>query len=112
MYALIRSLFRDLRPLMTDPAGWHEQEFLLEAFQALTQRILLQDEPARPARTLFREVRHLFPVHRHARVLEIIHVHLEAGDRLAESLEPFRHRRRGAFSRREEKAGSRPMQAA
>jgi hypothetical protein len=100
MYALIRSLFRDLRPLMTDPAAWPEQEFLLDACQALTQRILLQDGPARPARALFREVRHLFPVHRQERVLEIIRVHLEAGERIAESVEPFRRRHCEAFSRR------------
>jgi hypothetical protein len=100
MYALIRSLFRDLRPLMTDPAGWREQEFLLDACQALTQRILLRNAPARPARALFREVRHLFPVHRQAQVLEIIRVHIEAGERLSKSLEPFRRRRCDAFSRR------------
>ena len=99
-YALIRSLFRDLRPLMTDPAGRRDQAFLLDACQALTQRIVRQDGPARPARSLFREVRHLFPVHRQATVLEIIRVHIEAGERLATILEPFRQRRCGAFSRR------------
>src|SRR5688572_23916420 len=97
MYALIRSLFRDLTPLMTDSAGWREQEFLLDACQTMTQRILAQDAPARPARSLFREVRHLFPVHRQAKVLEIIRVHIEAGERFAESLEPFRQRRCGAL---------------
>ncbi len=100
MYALIRSLFRDLQPLMSQKTGWREQTDLLDACQALTQRLLLQDAPARPARTLFREVRHLFPVHHQARVLEIIRVHIEAGERLATCLEPYRNRRCEAFSRR------------
>jgi hypothetical protein len=100
MYALIRSLFRDLRPLMADPANWREQELLLDACQALTQRVLLGDAPARPARSLFRAVRHLFPVHRQERVLEVIRVHVEAAEMLASNLEPIRRRRCDAFSRR------------
>jgi hypothetical protein len=100
MYALIRSLFRDLHPLMIDPAGCREQSVLIDACQSLTQRILLQEAPARPARSLFREVRYLFPVHHQERVLEIIRVHVDAGERLAMSLEPYRHRRCEAFSRK------------
>ena len=98
MYALIRSLYRDLWPLMVDSASRQE---LLTACHAAVQRILLQESvPANPARSLFRDVRHLFPVRQQARVLEIIRVHVEAGERLARSLEPFRRRRCDAFSRR------------
>ena len=98
MYALIRSLYRDLWPLMTDSASRQE---LLTACHAATQRLLLQESvPANPARSLFRDVRHLFPVHQQARVLEIIRVHVAAGERLARSVEPFRRRRCDAFSRR------------
>ena len=98
MYALIRSLYRELWPLLTTSASRRE---LLTACHGAMLRLLSQENlSARPARSLFRDVRHLFPVDQQARVLEIIRVHVEAGERLAHSLEPYRRRRCGAFSRR------------
>ena len=117
-YALSRSLYRELLPRLTGPGKPHgtraDRLCLLETCEAAMQRLVFDpDACANPARSLFREVRHLFAIDAQAEVWEVVRFHVTAGRSLASRLESTLRRecqavtRQGTPCRREPTAGRR-----
>ena len=100
MKVLCRSLYRGLADLL-DGSDRADRLYLLRACEAAIRRIVLDDNPAAyPARSLFRETRHLFGVSEQARALAVIEAHVVAAQGYAERTADQRTRRCGAFSRK------------
>ncbi len=78
MYQFSRSLYRELAPDVCADRNVAESRCrLLHACEAAVER--LASDPhyfARPARTLFRDVRSLFPMSRQLRVYEVVERHM------------------------------------
>jgi hypothetical protein len=102
MHVLTRSLYRKLAPELSKPAARHAHGFLLDACDTATTRLLAGENlpGARPARSLFREIRHLFSIHDQEAVLAAIHAHVQSTLLVAASLEGMRGRPCQAFSRK------------
>ena len=97
MYQLSRSLYRELTPMLPssmdalDGQGRRDRHYLLESCETAVRRLVFEPETVgTPAKTLFREIRHLFPVDAQADVLRVVNVHTDAGrvlaDRMRQSL--------------------------
>ena len=103
MYQLSRSLYRELAPMLDETQSRPVDEtraYLLRVAERWTERVVLApDTCARPARTLFRDIRYLFPIEAQAEVWFIIQAHAEAGKRLAARLEGSLRRECPAFTR-------------
>jgi hypothetical protein len=104
MYALSRSLYRELVPMLKSPAetgaGRADRRHLLGACEEAIRRLVLQpDGCAHPVRSLFREIQHLFPLTTQVNALEIVRVHVEAGKALSARLEATLRRDCEAFTR-------------
>src|SRR5687768_3306436 len=117
-YGLSRSLYRELLPRLPDSGMAHgtraERRCLLETCEAAMARLVFDpDACANPARSLFREVRHLFAIDAQADVWELVRFHVTAGRSLASRLESTLRRecqaitRQGTPCRREPTAGRR-----
>ena len=105
VYRLSRSLYRELAPLLASARsarGEREQRArLLDACEVAMRRLVAQPRLyARPARSLFREIRHLFPVEAQASVWNAVSAHVEAGRTVATRAEEVRRRQCDAFTRR------------
>ena len=76
MYQFSRAVFRELSPLLgTDPHGCqfeHRRELLASCEAAFTRLATDRHYFARPTRTLFVDVRALFPMTRHMDVYRVI----------------------------------------
>ena len=105
MYALSRSMYRDLAPMLTRSAetagGRADRQHLLEASEQAIRRLILKpDTYAHPVRSLFREIQHLFPLTLQVEALEVVRVHVEAGRTLSRQLEGMMRRRCEALTKR------------
>jgi hypothetical protein len=120
VYQLSRSLYRELSTMLPSPNGAPEEErrrdrrYLLETCEAAVRRVVLKpDMCARPARSLFRDVRHLFAVDAQADVWRVVEFHIEAGHRLADRMQQTLRRecpavtRNGTPCQREPRPGQR-----
>jgi hypothetical protein len=116
MYALSRSLYRELSPLLTSAAGTRrngsERQDLLTACEETMRRLVLEpDTCADPALSLFRRIRHMFPLRAQRQALGIVQLHVDAcrllGDRFEASLkrECRALTRKGTPCRREAREG-------
>lgn len=80
MYQFSRSMYRELAgDVMSDRAarGSGDRARLLQACEAAVERVATDRHYfARPARTLFKDVRCLFPMSRQLRVYEVIERHM------------------------------------
>ena len=76
MYHFSRSLYRELAPLVTGGRGFAatdaRRQFLSSCESAFTRLATDRHYFARPARSLFNDVRFLFPMTRQARVYQVI----------------------------------------
>ena len=104
VYKLSRSLYRELVPLLADPRAPYderdERARLLAACELALGRLLVQPRLcAKPARALFREIRHLFPVEAQAGVWSAVQAHVEVARVAATRLEASRRRHCDAFTR-------------
>jgi len=117
-WGLSRSLYRELVPRLPDwgTAGRMrgDRRSLLEACEASMERLVFDpDACVNPARSLFREIRHLFAIDAQAEVWEVIRFHVTVGRSLASRLESSLRRecravtRQGTPCRREPTAGRR-----
>ena len=102
MHKLTRSLYRKLAPALAQPADRRAHEFLLDACDRTTNRVLMGEKlpGERPARSLFRNIRHLFSLNDQEVVLTAVRAHVQTTLLLAESLEGTRRRNCQAFSRK------------
>jgi uncharacterized membrane protein YccC len=105
MYALSRSLYRDLAPMLTHSVetaeGRADRQQLLTACEQSIRRLVLEpDNYAHPVRSLFREVQHLIPLTVQVNALEIVRVHVEAGRELSRQLQPMMRRECAALTKR------------
>lgn len=102
MHMLTRSLYRKLAPELAEPADRRAHEFLLDACDAATTRLFLGENlpGARPARSLFRDIRHLFSVTDQKAVLAAVRAHVQTTLLLAARLEGERRKDCQAFSRK------------
>jgi hypothetical protein len=120
VYQLSRSLYRELGAMLPtsvdelESRGRRDRQFLLEACENAVRRLALEPETcANPSRSLFREIRHLFPVDAQIDVWRVVSYHVEAGrilsDRIQETLkrECQAVTRSGDPCRREPRAGMR-----
>lgn len=118
MYALSRSLYRELVPMLGSSGGSEEgraeRRYLLSCCEQGMRRLVLEpDVCAHPARSLFREIRHLVPLGAQLSAWETVRVHVKAGHSLAASLEARLKRdcqaftRQGSPCRREPRPGAR-----
>jgi hypothetical protein len=118
MYALSRSLYRDLAPMLTREAetaeGRADRRHLLTACEEGIRRLVIEpDSYAHPVRSLFREIQHLFPLTVQVTALEIVRVHVEAGREFSRQLQPLLRRdcdaltKRGTPCQREPEPGQR-----
>jgi hypothetical protein len=118
MYSLSRSLYRELTPMLSSSvASRHnsdDRQYLLMACEEAMQRLVLTpDFYARPVRSLFCQIRHLFPIHAQQEARQIVKRHVDAGRILADQLEASMRRecdaftRKGTPCRREARAGRR-----
>jgi hypothetical protein len=117
-WGLSRSLYRELLPRLPESGTTErragDRRFLLEACEASLERLAFDpDACVNPARSLFREVRHLFAIDAQAGVWEVIRFHVTAGRALASRLESSLRRecqaitRQGTPCQREPTAGRR-----
>src|SRR6478672_2096408 len=91
MYALSRSLYRELLPMLRSAetaGGTADRRHLLAACEEAIRCLVLQpDGCAHPVRSLFREIQHLFPLTTQVNALQVVRVHVEAGQALSARLE-------------------------
>ena len=82
MYQFSRSIYRELAPYVTederDPTGCTNKQLVLDACESVIRR-LTHDRRyfARPARTLFAEVRVYFPLNEQLRVWRVVERNLD-----------------------------------
>ena len=118
MYALSRSLYRELEPMLTRSAetagGRADRRRLLAACEGAIQRLVFEPQSyAHPVRSLFREIQHLIRLDAQLRARELVQVHIEAGRTLSARLEAMLRRdceafnRKGSPCRREPRPGGR-----
>ena len=105
MYALSRSLYRELAPMLgrsaDAAAGCDDRRHLLAACEEAMRRVVLEPGSyAKPARSLFREIQHLFPLDVQFRALELVRAHVDAWETLSDQLERSLRRDCKAFTRR------------
>ena len=102
MHVLTRSLYRKLAPELAEPASPRAHEFLLGACDRATNRLLMGENlpGSKPARSLFREIRHLFLINDQETVLAAVHAHIQTTLRVGASLKRMRRRNCQAFSRK------------
>lgn len=116
MYAVSRSLYRDLAPMLISsaetPGGRRDRRHLLTSSEQAMRRLVIEpDTYAHPVRSLFREIQHLFPLTVQVTVLEVVRAHVEAGRTLSSRLQPILRRdckaltKRGTPCRREPEPG-------
>lgn len=73
MYHLSRTLYRDLTRLMPDGSCRSTQERMLRACELTVERLVTDPHYfAHPARSLFQEIRFLFPIAEQARVWQVV----------------------------------------
>lgn len=104
MYEVSRSLYRRLSVLVeSDPVtneGRGDRELLLEACERNTERLATDPHYfARPDRTIFREIRHLFPLIDQAYVWRVVSVHSHVAREVAVREFEARSRPCQAFTR-------------
>jgi hypothetical protein len=120
VYQLSRSLYRELAPMLPSSDGASDSErrdarqYLVEACERVVRRLVFEpDACANPARTLFRDVRHLFAIDAQADALRVVTFHIDAGRILAERMQETLKRdcqaitRNGSPCRREPPPGKR-----
>jgi hypothetical protein len=118
MYQLSRSLYRELAPLLPGSVdslngeGRRDRHYLLETCESSVRRLVMEPDSCRtPARSLFREIRHLFAVDAQEDVWRVVRVHVDAGQVLADRMRQTLRRecqaitRGGTPCRREPPAG-------
>src|SRR5512145_2794499 len=95
-------------------AGRADRRDLLAACEDAMRRLVIEpDSCALPARSLFRQIQHLFPLGAQVHALEVVRVHVEAARTLSSRLEATLRRdceaftRRGSPCRREPEPGQR-----
>ena len=103
MYQLSRSLYRELSPLISEGEGGctdHARQYLLDTSERWMKRIALTpDTCANPARSVFRDIRHLFPFNAQPTVWGMVRVHVAAAQELSARLERILTRDCQAFTR-------------
>ena len=79
MYQVSRAIYRELSPDIT--GGREEHEAVLRACEATIERMVGDKHYfARPARTLFTDIRVHFPMRAQARVFRVVSAYLAAAD--------------------------------
>jgi hypothetical protein len=90
MYHFSRSIYRELAPRIDARAGIETsaaRQHLLEACEATIRRLTTDRRYfARPARTLFSEIRELFALSEQVRVYMVIERHMQLAEEFLESL--------------------------
>jgi hypothetical protein len=86
MYQFSRAIYRELAPLiMAPPAGLEESRnraYVLRACEEVVERMATDRHSfARPARTLFCEIRNYFPMSAQKRVHQVISLYLDYAQR-------------------------------
>ena len=104
MYQLSRSLYRELGPMLPSeadqPEGRAERQYLLETCEASVRRLLLEpDSCVNPARSLFRDLRHLFDLDAQFDAWRVVTFHVDAGRVLAARMQESLRRECQAFTR-------------
>jgi hypothetical protein len=116
MYALSRSLYRELVVMLASSGGstdgCADRRYLLDRCEHSMRRLVLDpDGCAHPARSLFAEIRHLVPLGAQPAAWEVVSVHVKTGRNLGASLEASLKRdcraltRQGSPCRREPQPG-------
>jgi hypothetical protein len=82
MYRFSRSIFREIAPLVTEPesnpSGAENKQRVLDACEAAMRRLAYDRRYfAKPARSLFSEVRGYFPITEQERVYRVIHRNID-----------------------------------
>ena len=103
-YGLSRSLYRELVGRLphsgTAERMRADRHSLLEVCEAAMERLVFDpDSCANPARSLFRDIRHLFALDTQANVWEVVRFHVSAGRTLASRLESTLRRECQAITR-------------
>ena len=98
MNPLTRSLYRELAPMLAEPADRHAHEFLMSACNRTTRRLLTGE--TLPVRSLFRDIRHLFSLGDQETILKAARAHVRAALLIAASFEDMRRRGCQVFSRK------------
>jgi hypothetical protein len=85
MYGISRAIYREIAPAVIEdphsPTPHENHERVLRSCEAAVERLATDRHYfARPARTLFCDVRAYFPVHEQARVLRVIEHYLKVFD--------------------------------
>ena len=82
MYQFSRAIYRELSPLVADgPASRDGHAQLLRACEATIERLATDRHYfARPARTLFGDIRPHFPISAQTRVWQVVSTYLQAAD--------------------------------
>jgi hypothetical protein len=93
MYQFSRGMFRELAPMVERRNGGRhqleDQLYVLHACEGAVRRLATDRHYfARPARTLFNDVRSYFPVARQGQVFEVISRHVVLADEFLASLPP------------------------
>jgi hypothetical protein len=93
MYQLSRSLYRELAPMLPSSVdslesdGRRDRHDLLASCEAAVRRLVMEPDTCRtPARTLFRDIRHMFAVDAQEDVWRVVSVHIDAGRVLADRM--------------------------
>ncbi|MGE4425778.1 MAG: hypothetical protein AB7G37_04915 [Solirubrobacteraceae bacterium] len=77
MYHLSRALYRDVHRSLPPDSGRERQEHVLHACESTIQRLVRDPHYfAHPAKTLFHEIRFLFPIAEQARVWQAVRLHV------------------------------------
>ena len=96
--AFSRALFRRLVPALPECDASQSPQRVLDACEMTTQRLLAEPNFARPARFLFEEIRHEFPIGDQLWVRRTIELHVDFARQLIEQL-PESPRECGACTR-------------
>ncbi len=92
MYQLSRSIYRELAPLVVederDPTGCRNKQLVLDSCEETVRRLAYDRRYfARPARSLFNDVRVLFPMASQLRVYRAIERHMTIAAQFADERE-------------------------
>ena len=81
MYQFSRAIYREIAPDIDDAAGREGREAVLRACEQCVERLVTDRHYfARPARTLFNDIRVHFPMTTQARVWRVVSAYLAAAD--------------------------------
>ena len=81
MYQFSRAIYREIAHEIDEAGGRHSQEAVLRACEQTIERLVTDRHYfAKPARTLFNDIRVHFPMRAQARVWRVVSAYLNAAD--------------------------------